>query len=274
MAVAGQASVSLENARLHEDLLKQERLRRDVELAHQVQLSFLPKQDPVVPGYEFFSYYEPAQQVGGDYYGFIPLSGAQPRMAVMLGDVAGKGVPAALMMAKLSADARSCMLSEPDPAKAISTLNDLLCQHTTDMDRFVTLAAALLDYQAHTVTLVNAGHPMPLLVRLDALAPVEAGAKGSSGLPLGVMDGYRYESSQVSLGPGDYLLIFSDGITESMDKQNRQLDYLKAISSALQDGARTPKALGERLVKTVKQHAAGRPQHDDATLVCFGRTAG
>ncbi len=274
MAVASQASIALENARLHEDLLAQERARRDLELAHQVQLSFLPQHLPQVPGYEFYRYYEPAQVVGGDYYDFVPLPAPSQRLAILLGDVAGKGVPAALLMAKLSSDARFCALSEPDPfAKAISALNDLLYQHTSQMDRFVTLATALLDYHAHEVTVVNAGHPAPLLIRRGAARPEQASSKEVIGLPLGVLEGYRYQSYQVPLRPGDAMVMFSDGVTEAMDKQNNQL-HLKAIYTALQEGARSPKALGERIVKLVQQHAAGRPQHDDITLVCFGRTAG
>src|SRR5437879_10054103 len=100
----------MENAKLHEGTLARERLRRDLELARQIQLSFLPAHLPTVPGYDFFAHYEPALEVGGDYYDFIPVSDG--RLAILLGDVAGKGVPAALLMAKLSSDARSCLLTE------------------------------------------------------------------------------------------------------------------------------------------------------------------
>src|SRR5205085_5132898 len=96
LAVAGQSSIGLENARLHENVVARAGLERDLKLAHQVQLSFLPKRLPQIAGYEFFAHYESALEVGGDYYDFIPLP--QSRLAVMLGDVAGKGVPAALLM--------------------------------------------------------------------------------------------------------------------------------------------------------------------------------
>src|SRR5436190_2740181 len=161
VGVANQASIALENAKLHEESVARERFKRDLELAHQVQLSFLPKKLPEVPGYEFFAHYESAQEVGGDYYGFIPLS--DRRLAITLGDVAGKGVPAALLMAKLSSDARFCLLTEAELHHAIAKLNDLLYQFTSEMDRFVTLAAAVLDSERHTVTLLSAGHPSPLL---------------------------------------------------------------------------------------------------------------
>ena len=271
MAVANQASIALECARLHEDRLAQERLRRDVELAQQVQRSFLPQHQPEVPGYQFYAYYEPAQEVGGDYYGFIPLPPAQQRLAIMLGDVAGKGVPAALLMAKLSSDARFCLLSQGNPAAAISVLNDLLYEHTSQMDRFVTLAAAVLDASAHTLTLVNAGHPAPLIYRGATQTVEEATAKDTIGLPLGVTQGFVYRSHEVQLQPGDCVLLYSDGVTDQTDKQNNQIQQ-KAIRTALQEEVRTPQMLGERIVKILKQHAAGRAQQDDITLVCFGRT--
>jgi serine phosphatase RsbU (regulator of sigma subunit) len=271
MAVANQASIALENARLHEDSLAQERMQRDLELAHQVQLSFLPRQLPDVPGYEFYACYEPQQEVGGDYYGFIPLSPKERGLAIMLGDVAGKGVPASLLMAKLSSDARFCLLSQTEPGAAITVLNDLLYQNTSQMDRFVTLAAALLDPRKHSVAVVNAGHPTPLLVDGKTGKWRDATPKNGVGLPLGVMEGSRYAAHEVHLEPGDCLLIFSDGVTEAMDKQNNQIN-LKAVEMALREGPLPPRILGERIINFVKQHAQGRSQHDDITLVCFGRS--
>ncbi|HEV8059467.1 MAG TPA: SpoIIE family protein phosphatase [Gemmataceae bacterium] len=268
MAVAKQASVAMENAQLHTELLSRERLRRDMELAQQVQMSFLPRELPVVPGYEFYAYYEPAQEVGGDYYGFIPIQAS--RMALLLGDVAGKGIPAALLMAKLSSDARFSLMSESKPGRAISVLNDLLYQNTSQMDRFVTLAAALLDMQEHTVTFVNAGHPSPLLLRHATGELERCTSRDFIGLPLGVMEGFPYECREMKLEPGDSVLIFSDGVTEAMDKQNNLLND-KAFEMAVQEGVRGAKPLGERVVKLVKQHAAGRGQSDDITLVSFGR---
>ena len=151
--------IELEEYSRHLELAR-ERLKLDLELARGVQRSFLPLRLPEVPGYEFFAHYESAYEVGGDYYDFIPLP--RQRVAVLLGDVAGKGVAAALLMAKLSADARFCMLTEPDPAAAFTRLNSLMNQSGI-ADRFVTLVAAILDPASHTVTLVNAGHPPPLI---------------------------------------------------------------------------------------------------------------
>jgi len=270
VGVANQASVALENAKLHEDLVARERLKRDLELAKEVQTSFLPKHLPTVGGYEFFAHYEPAQEVGGDYYGFVPLPPS--RLAITLGDVAGKGVPAALLMAKLSSDTRFCTLTEPDPGLAIGKLNDLLCQSASDMDRFVTMAAAVLDSGEHVVTVVNAGHPPPMVYRHTTGKLEESTSHDIVGLPLGIAEGMKYDSAQVRLYPGDCLLIFSDGVTEAWNKQNEQFG-MKGIYDALrQGGPINPRILGERIIRLVKLHAAGRSQHDDITLVCFGRT--
>lgn len=268
MSVAGQASVALESVTLHQQSVARERLNRDMELAREVQRSFLPSKPPQVEGYEFFAHYESAYEVGGDYYDFIELP--DKRVAVMLGDVAGKGVPAALLMAKISADARFCVLTKPNTAEAITALNALLNQSGL-ADRFVTLAAAVLDCNKHTVTLVNAGHPSPVLYHRDSGTLEEATTNEVTGLPIGILDGFEYVSCEVALKPGDTVFMFSDGVTEAMDVNNNQLQ-MKGIFAALEGLSLTPTALGERLVKTVKQHAQGRSQHDDLTLTAFGRT--
>jgi serine phosphatase RsbU (regulator of sigma subunit) len=270
--VADQASIAMENAKLHEVTVVRERLRRDLELAYQVQLSFLPSRLPEVAGYEFFSHYEPALEVGGDYYDFVPVG--TKRLAVLVGDVAGKGVPAALLMAKLSSDARFCLLTEDDPAEAIIKLNNLMCQHTSQMDRFVTLVAAVLDQQAHAVTLINAGHPSPLLHRaaektLDPAMPTDA-----VGMPLGILEKQVYPACQVRLGPGDSLLLFTDGVSDSFNVRDRAFSTTGILAAMNEADAAGPQVAGARIVKALKQHSAGRSQHDDITLVCFGRTGG
>jgi phosphoserine phosphatase RsbU/P len=245
-----------------------ERVRFDLELARGVQSGLLPKRLPEVPGYEFFAHYESAFEVGGDYYDFILLP--RGRVAVVLGDVAGKGVVAALLMAKLCADARYCVLTQPDVAAAIGRLNCLMSQ--SGADRFVTLVAAVLDPASHTVTLVNAGHPPPLLYHRATRTVGDAIGNDVAGLPLGVVDGFEYASCQVSLEPGDSILAFTDGVTEAMNVQDLQL-ATKGVYAAVQGEAYSPRALGERVVKVVKQFTAGRSQQDDIALVGFGRTA-
>ena len=259
--------IELEEYNRHLELAR-ERLKLDLELARGVQRGFLPRRMPEVPGYEFFCHYESAFEVGGDYYDFISLSGQ--RMAVLLGDVAGKGVVAALLMAKLSADARFCMLTEPDPAVAITKLNSLMNQSGI-ADRFVTLVAAILDPGSHTVTLVNAGHPSPLIYHRATRTLEEAISNERTGFPIGVLNGFEYAPCKISLGPGDCFLAFTDGVTEALDVNNVQLQT-KGLYAAVQGEAYSPRALGERVVRVVKEFAAGRNQSDDIALVGFGRT--
>jgi serine phosphatase RsbU (regulator of sigma subunit)/pSer/pThr/pTyr-binding forkhead associated (FHA) protein len=269
--VANQAAIALDNARLHAEAVQRERLHRDLELAHRVQLSFLPARLPQVDGYDFFAHYEPANEVGGDYYGFIPLPDG--RLAVAVGDVAGKGVAASLLMAKLSSDARFSLLTEPDLGKATGRLNDLLYEFTSPMDRFVTFAGVLLDPARNAATLVNAGHLSPLLFRKADGSLADAVPSATSGVPLGIMDGMTFDTCEVELAPGDCLLMYSDGVPDALNVREEQFG-LKAVEQEAQAaGAGGVSSLGERLVKAVRAHAAGRSPHDDITLVCLGRNA-
>ncbi len=267
LGVASQASIALCNARLHQEALINLQRQRALQDAHQVQLALLPQQMPDIPGYRFHAYYESAEELGGDYYDFIPLPGQ--RLAILLGDVAGKGVPAALVMVKFSVEARVCLQAEPDLPSAITRLNTLITRAAVS-DRFITLIAVVLDPVTHTVTLVNAGHPSPLLFRRSAARGEEVIPTTTAGPPVGIDTGYPYTGVAVQLEPGDGLLLFSDGIIEALDAQGRHFKT-QGVHTALADGWGSPCQAGERLIQAVKQHAAGCRQNDDITLVCFGR---
>jgi serine phosphatase RsbU (regulator of sigma subunit) len=252
---------------MYESLVVRRELERDLRLANQVQKSFLPKRPPQVAGYHFFAHYESAQEVGGDYYDFVRLPDA--RCAVMVGDVAGKGVPAALLMAKVSSDARFAMLTEKTLADAVSRLNEQL-QEAGMLDRFVTLGACLLDSTTHEVSFVNAGHVPPLIYRKAANTFEEAMPRSQAGLPLGVADNITYESVKTTLEPGDSVLLFTDGVTEAKGKNDQDLKMAGALES-LKAAPRTPQGFVEHLVATVQEFAKGRKPHDDLTVVAFGR---
>ena len=270
LGVASQASIALCNARLHREALANEGRRRALEVAQRVQRALLPQQLPDVPGYEFHAHYEPAREVGGDYYDFIPLP--RQRLAVLLGDVVGKDVPAALVMAKFSVEARVCLEAEPDLTAAVTRLDAVMARANLP-DRFVTLAAVVLDPATHTATLVNAGHPSPLLLRHATGEVVPAAPPGASGPPVGIAGGHAYATCEVRLLPGDSLLLFSDGVTEAMDAQRRQFGT-RGVHGVLEGQQCSPREAGERLIEAVKRHAAGCGQHDDITLVSFGRAVG
>jgi serine phosphatase RsbU (regulator of sigma subunit) len=267
LGVASQASIALCNARLHRDSLTHQKRVRDMELAQQVQNALLPQRLPDVPGYEFFAFYQSALEIGGDYYDFIPLPGQ--RLAVLLGDVAGKGVAAALVMVKFSVEARVGLQSEPDAAAAVGKLSTLMFRAAV-ADRFVTLVAAVLDPATHTVTLVNAGHPSPLHCRHADGAVEDATPLKVAGPPIGVEENHWYGCCQVQFQPGDRLLLFSDGVTEAMDAQEHQFGT-NGVRAVVAGGPCSPRETVERLVRAVKRHASGSGQNDDISVVCFGR---
>jgi serine phosphatase RsbU (regulator of sigma subunit) len=266
LGVASQASIALSNARLHRETLAFQQQARDLELAQQVQRALLPRASPQVRGYEFYTYYEAAQEVGGDYYDFVPLPDS--RLAVLLGDVAGHGVASALVAAKFSVEARVCLEKNPNPAAALDRLNSLMLK--ADMpEKFVTLLVAVLDPMTHVIVVVNAGHPSPLLLRTSGVVELAA-SDDVSGLPIGIAEGMAYMSREVRLDPGDRLLVFSDGVTEAMDARGEQ--FQEGILTALGVGSSSPVATGEQLLQAVKRHTAGCKQTDDITVVCFGRS--
>jgi serine phosphatase RsbU (regulator of sigma subunit) len=267
-SVASQAAFAIDNAQLHEQQLVQQKVEADLNAARRVQKSLLPTNPPEVPGYQFFDYYEAANQVGGDFYDYIPLRDG--RVAVVLSDVSGKGVAAALVMARLSADVRYWLASEPSAAKAVDRINESFCRSGWE-DRFATFVLALLDPRENRVTVVNAGH-MPPLVR-QAGGRVEEVAPNSSGFVLGMAEGVEYESADVALGPGEMLVLFTDGISEALNPAN-DLYTLKRLAEQTGRGADGAAALGRAILDDVKQHAAGRAQSDDMCLVVFGRNEG
>jgi serine phosphatase RsbU (regulator of sigma subunit) len=268
VAVAAQAAVAIENAKLYEDMQQREQFERDMALARQVQRCILPEQLPELPGYEFFAHYASALEVGGDYYDFVGMPDG--RVAVTIGDVAGKGMPAALLMAKLASDARYCLLAEADPEAAVARLNNLLVPAAQQVDRYATLVAALLDPARQTAALVNAGHLAPLVYRRACGAAEDAMPRDGAGMPVGVRKDNAYASWQVRLGPGDCLLLFTDGVTDAVDTKDRPFTEQR-VRETLRSGPFTPRSMGERLVSVVKQHSLGCKQRDDITVVCFGR---
>jgi serine phosphatase RsbU (regulator of sigma subunit) len=267
--VANQAAIAMENARMHEEAVVRERFKRDLELAKRVQHSFLPSSLPQVPGYDFVACLNHAYEGGSDSYSFIPLS--QGRWAILLGDAAGKGVDSALLMVRLLAAAQFCFPEEKDPARAIGKLNDWLNELAGRIDRFVALAAAVLDPVNHTVTLVSAGHPAPLLRRSDGVLE-DPMPKDTAGLPLGISEGCAYQSCQINLRAGDTLLLFSSGIPAALDIRNKAFGMMGVRRAFQGGGVASPSALGERFLQAVLEHAGELDLQTDIAFVCFGRT--
>ncbi len=251
-SVASQAAFAIDNAQLHEKQLRQQKVQADLNAARQVQKTLLPTAPPKAEGYQFFDFYEAANQVGGDFYDYVVLRDG--RVAVVLADVSGKGVAAALVMAKLSAEVRYCLASEPTAATAVDHINENFC-HSGWEDRFATFVLALLDPKANRLTLVNAGHMPPFIRRVDG--SVTELAPEIAGLPLGVTEGITYESTEILLEPGEMVTIFTDGISEALNPAN-ELYTLQRLQKQLGMAAESATTLGRAILDDVKRHAANR----------------
>jgi serine phosphatase RsbU (regulator of sigma subunit) len=267
MAVAGQAALSYESTRLLVSHLEKERQDSELRIATKVQQALLPQVMPKVDGYDFYASYHSALAVGGDYYNIIPLKSR--KVCIAFGDVAGKGVPGALVMSRLSSVVETTMAFTDDVADAIESINNHMCAHSAD-GRFVTFILAVIDLDTHAMSLVNAGHMSPVIRKPDGT--VESFHEEQIGIPIGILEDYPYEVVTRVIQPGEMLVIVTDGVDEAMNPagelytKERVLEFVKA-------GSPNAARLGIALLEDVRRHAAGRPQNDDITIMAFGRRA-
>jgi phosphoserine phosphatase RsbU/P len=264
-SVACQAAFAVENAQLHEAAMRNQALKRELAVAHEVQRGFLPSAAPRIPEYDFFDFYEPAHQLGGDYYDYVELPGG--RLAVVVADVSGKGISASLLMAKLSAESRFCLASEPEPAQAVGRLNRVFCDSAWD-DRFVTMVLVVLDPRRHEAAVVNAGHLPPLWRR--GPSRVEPVAEAVANLPLGVDRDTDYAQTLLSFASGETLTLYTDGITEAMNAAD-ELYGSERLVAALGADVEGVGLLGRHILDDVKRFVGARSQSDDMCLACLGR---
>ena len=265
VGAAAQAGIAIDNAQMHEAALRQRAVERDLELAHEVQRGFLPDARPELPGYHFWDYYRPANHVGGDYFDYIRLPDG--RLAVLVADVVGHGVAAALLMAKLSAEARYCLATADRPADAVTKLNQRISR--LNIERFVTLITAVLDTKKHEITIVNAGHMAPIIKRSDGR--IEEPGEGKAGLPLGIMEDLTYEQETVPIAPGEQVILYTDGVNETVNAKQEcyGIDRLRKHAAAKH---KTPESLGETIVQDVRRFLSSGTQEDDMCLVCLARS--
>jgi serine phosphatase RsbU (regulator of sigma subunit) len=265
VSAASQVAVSVENAILHDASMREELLRRELALAHKVQQGFLPSEPPDIPEYGFFDYYDPAHEVGGDYYDYIPLPAN--RLALIMADVSGKGIAAALLMAKLSAEIKYCLASEASPQAALKRLNKVFCTDRWD-DRFITLILVVLDPVTHYYWLVNAGHWPALLKKANGDVCFVGEAK--AGPPLGVSHDVAYESFVGTFDPGDLLILFTDGLVDAMNPNGEAFGQAR-IMDVVRHSSGSPEDVGNGLVQEIHRFVGQRPQTDDMCLVVVGR---
>ncbi|MCH7685942.1 MAG: SpoIIE family protein phosphatase [Planctomycetes bacterium] len=265
VSVVSQVGLAVENAYLHEELVSQREVERDLEVATQIQLSFLPSQTPKIPCYEFSDHYESAHHVGGDYFDYIILPDG--RVAIALGDVAGKGIPAALLMARISSLARFHLLTKPTAAEAVTGLNSEIASSGLG-HRFITFLVAMIDPKLNEITITNAGHLPPLLT--NSKGEIRELAKDVAGMPLGIVRDQEFQQAKIPFLHGDILTLFTDGVTEAMNSQNEIYGKTR-LSQFLSKGSHSADEVIEGIVADVDKFCEGRAQRDDMCLVCVKR---
>jgi len=210
-AIASSAAVAVENARLYQIAVEKGRMERELQMAHDVQAEMLPRETPQVPGWEFVARWQPAREMAGDYYDFIPIDDGGGQLGLVIADVTDKGMAAALFMAVTRSIVRASVGRAPSPADDIAHANRLICADST-RGMFVTLFYALLDPASGEFTYINAGHNPPLLCRAgqDELTELTL-----TGLPLGILTDTSYEQHTLRLDPGDLVVFYTDGVTDA-----------------------------------------------------------
>jgi sigma-B regulation protein RsbU (phosphoserine phosphatase) len=264
VAVATQVAAALAYAGLHEKRLKHELLEHDLALAHRIQRQFLPEEPPAVDGFGFAVLFQPALAVGGDFYDFLPLE--RGRLAMVVGDVSGKGVAAALYGAAVLAELRGLAQQYHDPVRVLQDLNVRLSQRDRE-GMFVTLALATLALDSGELTLATAGHPLPV-VRNGGR---EVGTLGQNGPPpLGIDEEARFEAHRYALDAGDTVVAYTDGIPEAVDASGElfgQDRLLEAVGKS--DGS--AQGACDAVMNATLAFLAGRPFGDDVTIACMAK---
>ncbi|MCE9576717.1 MAG: SpoIIE family protein phosphatase [Deltaproteobacteria bacterium] len=263
-SVAAQAALAIHAFRVQSQLVRRQKLERDLRVARQIQRSLLPAAAPSVVGLDFAIHYEPAYQIGGDFYDFIWHD--QSHLALCVGDVAGKAISAALYMARLTSELRSRAGISRTPARLLRRVNEEMVKLGDD-GMFATLVYAIYDLETRTLVFTNAGHCVPLLRRGDRVFPLHADRAHVP--PIGVVPDAEVGEARVQLQSGDMLILTSDGVYEARDPKGNEYG-LKRLSRRI----RTARGNAEDLVKAVLQdvdsHVANAPQSDDMTLLVMG----
>jgi len=263
---AAETTLALEVARLTaamgREMAQRERLNRELEIAKEVQERLFPQRFPVIAGLDYCGRCRPAREVGGDYYDFLELP--QGKLGIAIGDVSGKGIGAALLMASLEASLRGLASLGNDLAELIKRVNRIIYE-SSSANRYATLFYAEYDPGARRLSYVNAGHNAPVVLR-KSKAGHQVFRLETGGTVVGLL-AQSYQQDSFSLMPGDLVVLFTDGVSESMNGREEEWGEARLIELAKTcDGLPASEAMG-RIFAAAEAFAAGASQHDDMTLV-------
>jgi sigma-B regulation protein RsbU (phosphoserine phosphatase) len=258
--LAPQIAIAIENARLYERVARSEaRLERDLRHAQEIQMHLMPGIAPAIPGLEVALRFQPARELGGDLYEFLAYG--RDRHVIAVGDVSGKGAPAALYGAMASGTLRSLTPQKLAPPDMLKSLNVVLLERKIEA-HFITLTYAIWEPRTKSLRLANAGMPLPILVRKGQCRPVRV-----EGVPLGLLEHTEYQEVPVNLESGDMLALFSDGIIEAASPGHEEFGARRLEHVLRQNAHRSPQEVVDRVFEELRLFEGGRPQRDDQTLV-------
>jgi sigma-B regulation protein RsbU (phosphoserine phosphatase) len=266
-SLAALAIVSIENARLFKEAIEKQRLEDELAIARDIQKGLLPNVLPRLEGIDLAAANISSKQVGGDYYDVIPVG--ESRHVIAIGDVSGKGYPAALLMANLQATIRALVPTGLDLPALTARVNDLICDNTGS-DKFITFFWGFVDTAARTLTYVNAGHNPPYLVRADGShVRLDRG-----GMILGVLKTVvPYDSGTVSFSPGDVIVLFTDGVSEAMNREGNEYGEQRLEGVIRRCISCCAQEMTDAIHRDIVEYAGGAPQSDDITMMILRVTA-
>ena len=258
--LAAQIAIAIENARLYEEIERQERrLERDLALARELQGRLLPQTSPHLAHLDVAAKFVPARAIGGDLYDFIPYS--MSRLGIVIGDVSGKGAPAAIYAALVSGIIRSHAPIEPAPAEMLSAVNLSLAERRIEA-QFVSIIYAVWDDAHRTLTVSNSGLPRPIYMHAGRAEVIEA-----TGLPLGLFDEAEYDELEFRMKPGDMFVLFSDGILDARNRKGELFGRGRVEKIVADCTGASAASVVDRLFQAVQEHSAGVETFDDQTVV-------
>lgn len=258
--LAPQIAVAIENARLYERVVRSEGLmERDLERAREIQLHLMPGLSPAIPGLDVLARFVPARELGGDLYDF--LNYGKDRHVLVIGDVSGKGSPAALYGAMVTGILRSLAPRHLSPPEMLRRLNLMLLERKIE-GHFITLAYCVWEAKVRRLTLANSGMPLPFLVRRGRSHSIHA-----EGVPLGLLENTDYQETSITLEKGDLLALFSDGLVEAAGSDREEFGT-RRLENAVRENARRPlAAIVDRVFSEIARFERGHPRRDDQTLM-------
>ena len=260
-SLANLAAVAIDNAQLYEQAEEKRRMERDLRIAGEIQTKLLPAKPPEIEHVDLATVSIPCQEVGGDFFDFVPLRGG--KVACIIADVAGKGVPGALLMASARATVRAYLERTSHPREAVGRLNVALC-HDTQAGHFVSLFCAVVDPKKRTFTYTNAGHNPPLLLRKRKVVPLEEG-----GLVLAAEEEERYEERQIELRKDDLILLYTDGVSEALNAEEEVFGMERLVDLLSTHRKRPAEEIIRELRTALKRHTRGVEQSDDITMIAM-----